>query len=153
MEIVFRPATLKDLPEIIAMLADDPLGQQREDFRLPLPPQYLQAFRVIDQDPHQELMVAEDLNFQILGTFQMSFIPYLTYQGGWRAQVEAVRVHKSVRGQGLGARIFEWVINRAKDKGAHVLQLTTDKQRPGAIRFYEYLGFKASHEGMKLHFK
>jgi GNAT superfamily N-acetyltransferase len=89
---------------------------------------------------------------QVVGVFQMTFIPYLTYQGGIRAQIEGVRVHKDHRGLGIGKIIFEWAIRRAKERNAHLLQLTTDKKRPDAIRFYESLGFKATHEGMKMHF-
>lgn len=90
---------------------------------------------------------------QIIGTLQLSFIQYLTYRGGIRAQIEAVRVHEDFRAQGIGQQMFEWAILRAKDKGAHVVQLTTDKKRPEALKFYEKLGFKTSHEGMKLHLR
>ena len=82
---------------------------------------------------------------------QLSFIPYLTYQGGIRAQIEAVRIRKDKGGGGIGDALFRWAIERAKVRGAHVVQLTTDKKRPEAKRFYEKLGFKATHEGMKLH--
>ncbi|MGS0524115.1 GNAT family N-acetyltransferase [Zobellia nedashkovskayae] len=82
---------------------------------------------------------------------QLSYITYLTYQGGIRAQIEAVRVHEDYRSKGIGQQLFEWAIQRAKQKGAHVVQLTTDKKRPDALKFYEKLGFTASHEGMKLH--
>ena len=134
------------------MLADDPLGQKREAFANPLPQKYYTAFENINKDQNQELMVVENEAKEIIGTLQLTFIPYLTYQGGIRAQIEAVRIHKAYRGKGLGKQFFEWAINRAKEKGAHVLQLTSDKKRPDAIRFYEKLGFRASHEGMKLHF-
>ena len=133
------------------MLADDPLGQKREDFKDPLPQKYYDAFERIDGDPNQELVVMEGADQTLVGTLQLSLIPYLTYQGGIRAQIEAVRIHKDHRGKGIGKQLFEWAIARAKTKGAHVVQLTTDKQRPEALRFYESLGFKASHEGMKLH--
>ena len=92
----------------------------------------------------------EDL--EIIGTLQLSFIQYLTYRGGIRAQIEAVRIRKDKRGLGIGKVMFEWAINRAKARKAHLLQLTTDKKRPKAIKFYEELGFKQSHEGMKMHF-
>ena len=97
-------------------------------------------------------MVVINANQEVIGTLQLTFIPYLTYQGGIRAQIEAVRIREDLRGAGLGEKLFRWAITRAQDKGAHVLQLTTDKKRPDARRFYEKLGFKASHEGMKLHF-
>lgn len=147
-----RRAESKDLNQIVAMLADDELGKLREDYRQPLPASYLEAFNRIDSDKNQELMVVESNQGQVIGTMQLSFIPYLTYQGGVRAQIEAVRIHKDFRGSGLGREMFEWAIERVRSMGAHVLQLTTDKQRPEALKFYEKLGFVASHEGMKLHF-
>ncbi len=148
----FRKATREDVPSIVEMMADDALGKLREDFRNPLPLPYYEAFANIQRDPNQELMVVEDKNGEIIGTLQLSFIPYLTYRGGIRAQIEAVRIRSDQRGQGIGEQLFRWAINRAKERGAHLLQLTSDKQRPDAIRFYENLGFKATHEGMKLHF-
>ncbi len=151
MALHFRPAEQDDVPLIVAMLADDPLGSQREQFANPLPAVYYDAFDRIITDHNQELMVVEDEG-EIIGTLQLSFIPYLTYQGGTRAQIEAVRIHKNRRGQGLGEEFFRWAIARAQERGAHLLQLTTDKQRPDAIRFYEKLGFQGSHLGMKLHF-
>lgn len=153
MEIKFRKATKEDVFYIVEMLSDDPLGKLREAFANPLPDQYYQAFELINNDPNQELIVVENEQQEIIGTLQLTFIPYLTYQGGIRAQIEAVRIKKTYRGKGLGEQFFQWAINRAKEKGAHVLQLTSDKKRPDAIRFYEKLGFIASHEGMKLHFK
>lgn len=151
MQLNFRKATKTDVHYIVEMLADDELGMKREDFKTPLPPAYLRAFEVIDQDSNQELIVVEESQ-EIIGTLQLSFIQYLTYQGGIRAQIEAVRIRQDHRGKGLGEKFFQWAIQRAKERQAHVLQLTTDKQRPDALRFYEKLGFKASHEGMKLHF-
>lgn len=150
--ISIREATSDDVRFIVAMLADDELGAQREDYQDPLPNRYQEAFNKISEDPNQELMVAEE-GGEVVGTLQLTFIPYLTYQGGIRAQIEAVRIRKDRRGSGLGEHLFKWAIERAQKRGAHLLQLTTDKQRPDALRFYEKLGFKASHEGMKLHFK
>lgn len=147
-----RRASKDDLLAIVQMLADDELGSKRENFQSPLPSPYLKAFDNINSDPNQELMVVENNQGTIIGTFQLSFIQYITYQGGLRAQIEAVRIRKDQRGEGLGSRMFEWAINRAKARGAHVFQLTTDKKRPQALKFYESLGFIASHEGMKLHF-
>lgn len=146
-----RKATNKDVPHIVMMLANDPLGQKRENFQVPLPASYHDAFEKINTDPNQELVVLEDDSNDVVGTLQLSFLQYLTYQGGIRAQIEQVRIHERKRGQGLGKLLFEWAIKRAKEKGAHVVQLTTDKKRPEALKFYENLGFKASHEGMKLH--
>ena len=147
----FRKATIKDIFEIVKMIADDELGKQRENFQTPLPQEYMVAFENINADANQELIVVESKN-EIIGTLQLTFIQYLTYQGGIRAQIEAVRIRKDKRGQGLGKTMFEWAINRAKERKAHVLQLTSDKKRPKAIQFYEDLGFVSSHEGMKMHF-
>ncbi|EAR00069.1 transcriptional regulator [Maribacter sp. HTCC2170] len=134
------------------MLADDELGKKRENYRIPLPEEYINAFNNINNDPNQELIVVENEDGDIVGTLQISFIQYLTYCGGIRAQIEAVRIRKDNRGTGLGTQMFKWAIQRAKDKNAHVLQLTTDKQRPNALDFYLNLGFTATHEGMKMHF-
>ncbi len=147
----FRKAIKSDLPFIIEMIADDKLGATRENFQDPLPDVYLDAFNNIDKDANQYLIVVEKDN-KIIGTMQLSFIQYLTYQGGIRAQIEAVRIHKDYRGNNIGEDLFKWAIQKAKEKGAHLIQLTTDKKRAEALKFYEKLGFKASHEGMKLHF-
>ncbi|WP_299536111.1 GNAT family N-acetyltransferase [Ulvibacterium sp.] len=146
-----RLAVKKDLLDIVSLLANDKLGKLREDFQDPLPKTYDDAFDRINSDPNQELVVIVNDYDTIIGTLQLSFIPYLTYQGGIRAQIEAVRVHEKYRGQGIGQHLFEWAIERAKEKGAHLIQLTTDKKRPEAFNFYKRLGFINSHEGMKLH--
>lgn len=149
--MTIRVATKTDVQAIVEMIANDKLGSLREDYRKPLPENYFAAFQNIANDPNQELVVIEDVNLKVIGTMQLSFIQYLTYQGGIRAQIEAVRVHKDYRGKGIGKKLFKWAITRAKEKKAHVVQLTTDKKRTDAVAFYEKLGFKASHEGMKLH--
>lgn len=149
--ITFREATLHDLDRIVYMLADDDLGNTREQYRQPLPESYIQAFQSIDSDPNNELIVAcygED----IIGVQQITFTPYITHQGGWRATIEGVRVASSERGNGVGSRLIQWAIQRAKERGCRMVQLTTDKKRPEALHFYEKLGFNASHEGLKLHF-
>jgi GNAT superfamily N-acetyltransferase len=150
--MIFRKATEHDLVHIVKMLLDDDLGKTREAFKETLADRYTVAFKAINEDKNQELIVLEDEHSEIIGTLQLSFIQYLTYQGGIRAQIEAVRVRADKRGRGLGKKLFEWAINRAVERNAHLLQLTTDKRRPEAIEFYLSLGFKASHEGMKLHF-
>lgn len=151
--MIFRKAIQEDLPSIINMLANDKLGKEREKYQDPLPASYQTAFQKIDADANQELIVVEDDNSEIIGTLQLTFIQYLTYQGGVRAQIEAVRVREDVRGRGIGQKMFEWAIKRAKDRKAHLLQLTVDRKRPDAVTFYEKLGFQATHEGMKIHFK
>jgi len=148
----FREATKNDLLQIVEMIADDELGKTRENYQIPLPVEYLNAFEKINSDENQELIVVENEDLEIIGTLQLSFIQYLTYRGGIRAQIEAVRIRNDKRGLGIGKIMFEWAINRAKERKVHLLQLTTDKKRPKAIKFYEKLGFKQSHEGMKMHF-
>jgi GNAT superfamily N-acetyltransferase len=147
--LAFRRARRGDLPAIVHLLADDPLGAQREADVQPLPASYGAAFDAIDADPNQELVVAES-GGEVVGVLQLSFIPSLTYRGGWRALIEGVRVAAALRSAGVGQRLFEWAIARARERGCHLLQLTSDKARPDAIRFYERLGFVASHEGLKL---
>ena len=149
LSLTFREAVEKDLPFMVEMLADDELGSQREDTSNPLNPSYLSAFKSIVADPNNELIVVEKEG-NIIGMLQLTFIPYLTHKGSWRCLVEGVRIHKNFRGDGIGTRAFEWVIQYARGKGVSILQLTSDKQRPDSIRFYEDLGFKSTHEGLKL---
>ena len=153
MELIFRKSKEGDIPSIVKMLADDELGSKREDYKVPLPKSYTDAFQNILQDKNQELIILENFNKEIIGTLQLTFIPYLTYRGGLRAQIEAVRVQKKFRGKGFGRKICKWAIKRSIDNGAHLVQLTVDKNRPGAIKFYKALGFRDSHAGMKIHTK
>jgi len=148
--IQYRHAQKEDVITIVNMLAADPLGAKRESIESSLPQSYYDAFEAIENDPNNELIVAI-IDNQIVGVLQLTFIPYLTYQGGWRALIEAVRVVSEFRSQGIGRKMFQWAIHRATEKGCHMIQLTTDKQRPDALRFYESLGFNASHEGLKLY--
>lgn len=149
MELIFRLATKEDIPDIVRMLADDELGADRENTDDAHSHKYQQAFEIIVSNPSQELTVVE-MNGELVATFQLTFLQYLVNEGGMRAQVEAVRTHSKYRGQGIGKRVFEYIVNRAKEKGAYMVQLTSDKKRVDAIRFYEAVGFKASHEGMKM---
>jgi GNAT superfamily N-acetyltransferase len=146
----FRKAQKNDVVAIVGMLADDPLGARRERYETPLPKSYYDAFEAIDGDSNHELVVAT-VGDAIVGVLQLTFIPYLTYQGGWRALIEGVRVATGFRSRGIGREMFEWAITRARERGCHLLQLTMDKSRPETLRFYQGLGFIASHEGMKLH--
>jgi GNAT superfamily N-acetyltransferase len=148
----FRRARADDVPDIVRLLADDPLGATRERYESPLPESYARAFRAIEQDANNELVVA-CRGERVVGVLQLTCIPSLTYQGGWRALIEGVRVDSGERSQGLGKILFEWAIARARERGCHMVQLTTNKARPDARRFYESLGFVASHEGLKLHLK
>lgn len=148
-EPTFRPATESDLESIIALLADDELGQQREDASMPPNQKYVDSFIAIDRDPNQLLTVVEE-GGEVIGCLQLTFIPGLSRLGMWRGQIESVRIASAKRGGGLGKEMFEWAINECRERGCELVQLTSDKQRAGALRFYESLGFTASHEGMKL---
>jgi GNAT superfamily N-acetyltransferase len=150
--IRFRLAKRPDLPSIIRLLADDDLGSQRERYEDPLPEGYDSAFEQIEQDPNHELIVAER-NGEVIGTLHLMFLPSLSYQGGLRAQIESVRVDKQFQSQGIGSAMMQWSIQRAKQRGAHIVQLTTHKTRADAHRFYERLGFQGTHLGMKLSLK
>jgi len=143
--MIFRRATAADLHAIVALLADDMLGATRET---PGDPVYAAAFAAIEADPNQLLAVVEEAG-RIVGCLQLSFIPGLSRRGMWRGQIESVRIAASHRGAGLGRRMFEWAIGECRARGCGLVQLTTDKARPDARRFYESLGFTASHEGMK----
>lgn len=149
MNLEFREATREDLPEIVRMLADDFLGATRERYENPLPESYVKAFEEIQNDKNNELIVAETGD-EIVGTLQITFTPSISLQGGKRATVESVRVDTKHRGKGLGKELMTWAIERAKREGCQVLQLTTNGERTDAHRFYENLGFKGSHLGMKL---
>ncbi|MEM8688464.1 MAG: GNAT family N-acetyltransferase [Pseudomonadota bacterium] len=147
--IELRPARREDLEAIVAMLAHDPLGSAREDAALPLAEPYLQAFEALDRDPNQLLTVAVAKG-QVVGTLQLSFIPGIARTGMWRGQIEAVRIAEALRNSGLGQQMFQWAIEQCRARGCGLVQLTTDKTRPDAHRFYERLGFEASHIGYKL---
>lgn len=150
--LVIRAATRSDLPAVVRMLADDELGSQRERYEDPLPRAYHVAFDEIDRDPNNELIVAE-LNREVLATLQLTFLPSISFQGGLRAQVESVRVDAGHRNQGIGNELMKWTIERARERGAHVLQLSTHKSRDAAHRFYKRLGFQDTHIAMKLRLK
>jgi len=165
MRLIFRIATAEDLPEIVRMLADDFLGIQRERFEDPLPESYVKAFREIETDPNNELIVAVmnpasgesvagmDACVPVVGTHQLTYTPSISFQGGRRCTVESVRVDEKYRGRGIGRTMMLWAIERAKEKGCISMQLTTNAGRADAHRFYENLGFSASHLGMKLKLK
>lgn len=144
-----RPARRADLSAIVRLLADDPLGAGRERWAEPLPDPYRRAWDAIERDPNNDILVAE-AGGAIVGCLQLTLIPGLSHTGTTRAQVEAVRIAASHRGSGLGGRLIDDAIKRARAAGCGMVQLTTDKSRTDAHRFYERRGFVASHEGMKL---
>ncbi|MYT32422.1 MULTISPECIES: GNAT family N-acetyltransferase [unclassified Streptomyces] len=145
-DLEIRRATETDLPAIVAMLADDPLGATRESLDDLTP--YRAAFAVLDADPHQHLTVAAR-DGRVVGTLQLTVIPGLSRRGATRSLIEAVRVHADERGAGLGTELIEWAIAESRRLGCRLVQLTSDATRVEAHRFYERLGFEASHLGFK----
>lgn len=147
--VYFRPAVVADLSGIVALLANDELGRQREDPSTPLNTKYLDSFDAIDRDPNQLLAVAEDEGV-LVGCLQLTFVPGLSRLGMLRGQVEGVRIARDKRAKGLGRMMVAWAIEECRKRGCGLVQLTTDKSRTEAYQFYKALGFTASHEGMKL---
>nr|WP_319554162.1 GNAT family N-acetyltransferase [uncultured Vibrio sp.] len=145
----FRNARQEDLTCLVHLLADDPLGCDREDTTQPLDERYKQAFQTILSNAQNQMIVAE-LDDEIVGMCQLTFIPYLTHKGGWRCLIEGVRVKTTVRGQGVGTALINYALDLAKASKCIMVQLTSDKSRPDAIAFYQRLGFSDSHEGFKL---
>jgi GNAT superfamily N-acetyltransferase len=146
-ELVMRRATEADVPAIVALLADDELGAKRESLNDIEP--YLAAFAAIDADPNQLLVVAE-LDGKIVGTMQLTFIRGLSHRGAIRSQIEAVRIASDLRGQGHGTTLIAWAIEEARRRNCYLVQLTSNKSRIDAHRFYTRLGFTQSHAGFKL---
>lgn len=152
-EITFRYATREDLPSIVALLADDEKGKTREEFTDPLPDAYYQAFDAMQSQstealPNKYLLAVQGPD--IVGCLQLTLIAGLSRRGQLRAQIEGVRVSSKVRGQKIGEKLITHSISISKSLGAALVQFTTDKTRKDAHRFYERLGFEASHEGMKM---
>ncbi|NEA47821.1 GNAT family N-acetyltransferase [Streptomyces sp. SID10815] len=146
-DLEIRAAVADDVPAIVGMLADDPLGARRESPDDLTP--YLSALDRLRADPNQRLVVAVHEG-RVIGTLQLSIIPGLSRRGAIRSIIEAVRIHADERGSGLGTRLIEWAIEESRRAGCQLVQLTSDKSRTDAHRFYERLGFEASHVGFKL---
>lgn len=147
--VAFRSANPDDLPAIVRMLADDDLAKSRESTGGEVTEAYRMAFAAIERDNQNHLIVGE-VDGKVIAVLQLTFIPNLTYNGGWRAQIEGVRVDRSLRGHGIGRQLIQYAVERAKGRKVAIVQLTTDKRRPEVVSIYESLGFRASHEGMKL---
>ncbi|MCF3961295.1 GNAT family N-acetyltransferase [Streptomyces fuscigenes] len=146
-DLTIRPAGVDDLPAIVAMLADDVLGAQREDPNNLAP--YTAAFQRLAADPNQQLVVAVRGD-RVVGTLQLSIVPGLSRQGASRSIIEGVRVHADERGSGLGTRFITWAVDESRRQGCQLVQLTSDATRIDAHRFYERLGFTPSHLGFKM---
>ena len=147
--VTFRRARRDELPAVVRMLADDVLGSGRERFVEPLPESYVSAFEAIEIDANNDLIVAV-IEEQVVGTLQLTFVPSLSFQGRWRAQIESVRVDADFRGLGIGRQMMLWAIAQARERECHMVQLSSNRRRKDARRFYESLAFEASHVGMKL---
>ena len=146
-DLAIRPATADDVAAIVAMLADDPLGAQRESPDDLAP--YLTALERLASDPNQHLVVAVR-DGRVVGTLQLTVIPGLSRRGTVRSIIEGVRIHGDERGSGLGTQLIDWAIDESRRQGCQLVQLTSDNTRTDAHRFYERLGFTASHVGFKL---
>lgn len=146
-DLVIRPATEADLPAVVAMLADDPLGATRESPDDLVP--YVAALRRLTDDPHQHVVVAVR-GERVVGTLQLTIVPGLSRKGSTRSIIEGVRIHADERGSGLGTRLIEWAVDRSRKENCQLVQLTSDVSRTDAHRFYERLGFTPSHVGFKL---
>jgi GNAT superfamily N-acetyltransferase len=148
--LTFRLAARSDVPAILELLADDEVSRARDGaISEAADAAHWAAFDAIDADPRNELIVVEEDGVPV-GTFQLTFTPSLSRGGSERMTIEAVRVRSDRRGGGVGRQMMAWALDRGRERGCRLAQLTTDKRRADAHRFYESLGFVASHEGMKL---
>ena len=147
--VTFRRAVPDDVPTIVGLLADDPIGRTRENAGPQLDTRYVEAFAAIERDPNQLLAVAER-GGHVIGVLQLSFIPGLSRRGMWRGQIEGVRVAAGERAGGIGRAMLQWAIEECRRRGCGLVQLTSDKRRSAAHGFYEALGFEATHQGYKL---
>ena len=147
--VSFRDATEGDLPAIVALLAEDTLGEKREDASLPLDRGYYAAFAAIKSDPNQRMIVAVQGD-AVVGCLQLTFIPGIAFKGAWRGQIEAVRVASQLRGQGIGEALIGHAVGQCRAAGCRLAQWTSHKSRTDAHRFYERLGWTRSHDGFKL---
>ncbi|MDA0194998.1 MAG: GNAT family N-acetyltransferase [Bacteroidetes bacterium] len=146
--LIIRRATIEDVPRIIELISQDQMGRAKDDYSGSVSSDYQKAFEKIDLDDNCELMVAE-LENKIVGTFQLNYLQYVSHSGGIRVLVEMVRVDKSCRNQGIGKKMLEYITQRARERGAQLIELTTNKKRSRAHKFYKSLGFENSHEGFK----
>lgn len=150
--VSIRPARRDDVAAIVAMLADDHLGRVRERLGDPLPDAYFRAFDIVERNPDLTLVVAEDGEGRVVGCLQLAILPGLSSQGGSRGLLEDVRVASDCRSRGIGERLVQWAVAEAKARGCNLVELLTHQSRVDAQRFYQRLGFAASHVGMTVRF-
>ncbi len=151
MELTYHHATPEDLPFIIGQIVEDSVVALDDDAGDAMAPFYVDALAAITADPHQEMYVVR-LDGEAVGCFQLSYLPGLMRRGMWRGQIEVVHVAESRRNAGIGSQMMRWAVERCREKGCGMVQLTSNKKRIDAHRFYERLGFQRSHEGFKLYF-
>jgi ribosomal protein S18 acetylase RimI-like enzyme len=150
--VTIRRAGRGDVPSIVRMLADDPLGNGRERVEDPLPESYFRAFEAVDRDPNIQLMVAEDGEGVVVGCLQLGILPGLSSQGASRGLIEDVRVAMHCRSRGIGEQMVQWAVAQARSRGCRLVELLTHNSRVDAQRFYKRLGFAQSHAGMTIRF-
>ncbi|WP_340586587.1 GNAT family N-acetyltransferase [Erythrobacter alti] len=148
-QLTYRDATEADLPFLDALAAEDDVGTARDPLRPDHAEQALEGLRAITADPNHRLYIVEWAG-EPVGSFQLSFIPGVARRGAWRGQIESVRTRENLRGQGIGEAMMQWAMDRCKDRGCGIVQLTSDRKREAAHRFYQRLGFEPSHTGFKL---
>jgi GNAT superfamily N-acetyltransferase len=151
MNLTYRHATPDDLPLIVGLIVEDSVVATNDDAGDAMHPDYVDALGAIDQDPNQEMFVVE-LDETPVGCFQLSYLPGLMRRGMWRGQIEVVHVTEPMRNRGIGGEMMRWALERCREKGCGMVQLTSNKKRTDAHRFYERLGFAKSHEGFKYYF-
>ncbi|WP_338240545.1 GNAT family N-acetyltransferase [Aurantiacibacter hainanensis] len=147
--LTYREATEADLTFLDALIGQDEVAARRDGIPPDNDAQQREAIRAIAADPNHELWIVESEGAPV-ASFHLSYLPGVSRQGAWRGQIESVRVAKDVRGQGTGEAMMRWAIERCRDRGCGVVQLTSDRQREAAHRFYERLGFRPTHTGFKL---
>ena len=150
--VTIRRAGRGDVPSIVRMLADDPLGSGRERVEDPLPESYFRAFEAVDRDPNIQLVVAEDREGVVVGCLQLCILPGLSSQGALRGLIEDVRVAAHCRSRGIGEQMVQWAVTQARSRGCRLVELLTHNSRVDAQRFYKRLGFAQSHAGMTIRF-
>jgi GNAT superfamily N-acetyltransferase len=150
MALSFRNARPDDLPFIIALIVEDSVIQTGDEPADAGHADYTDALAAIDADPNEEMIVVEN-DGERIGCFQLSYLPGLMRRGMWRGQIEVVHVGDAWQNRGFGTEMMRWAVERCRQRGCGLVQLTSNKKRPDAHRFYERLGFSKSHEGFKIY--
>jgi GNAT superfamily N-acetyltransferase len=149
--LTYRNATTADLPFIIGLIVEDSVIDTGDSVDDAMHAGYVEALSAIDRDPNQEMLVVEEDGTPI-GCFQLSYLPGLMRRGQWRGMIEVVHVAETQRNRGIGSQMMRWALERCRERGCGMVQLTSNKKRADAHRFYERLGFLRSHEGFKYYF-